>query len=114
MVTGTMWRKSYIPDFSELLGATGESTSALKQPERGPANLRSTSLKVAASEKAERKEVEKKKKKKKVKHRRSLWWTKRKEQFSSLFVSERKEEDVKEKGRKRNKSPRTKQFLERS
>ena len=41
-----------------------------------------------------------------MKHGRSLWWTKRKEQISSFFVSERKEEDVKEKGKKRNKIPR--------
>ena len=46
--------------------------------------------------------------------RRSLWLTKRKEQFAGLFVSERKEEDVNEKGRKRNKSPRAKQLLGRS
>ena len=42
----------------------------------------------------------KKKKKKKMKPRRSLWWTKRKEQFTSLFVSERNEDDVKDKGKK--------------
>ena len=49
-----------------------------------------------SSEEAERKEVEKKEEETegKMKHRRSLWWTKRKEQFTSLLVSEkgRKEE----------------------
>ena len=71
---------------------------------------------MAGSEKAERKAVEKEEEEKeeKIKHIRSLWWTKRKEQFASQFVSERKEENVKEKGRKRNKSPRAKQFLGRS
>ena len=58
--------------------------------------------------------TKKKKKKKHVNRRRSLWWTKCKEQFASLFVSERKEEDLEEKGRNRNKSPRTKQLLGRS
>ena len=53
----------------------------------------------------------KRKKKKYVKHRRHLWWTKRKEQFASFLVSERKEEDLKKQGRERNKSLRTKQFL---
>ena len=63
----------------------------------------------------EKKRQEKKwKMKKQVKHRRSLWWTERKAQFESLIVSERKEGDVKEKGRKRNKSPRAKQVLGRS
>ena len=50
-------------------------------------------------------EEEEEEKEEKTKHRRSLCWTKRKEQFASFVVSERKEEDVKEKGRKRNKSP---------
>ena len=49
-----------------------------------------------------------------MKNRGNIWWPKRKEQISSFFVSDRKEEDVKEKGRKRNKSPRAKQFLGRS
>ena len=49
-----------------------------------------------------------------MKHRRSRRWIKREEQLVSFFVSEREEEDVKEKGRKRNKSPRAKQFLEKS
>ena len=49
-----------------------------------------------------------------MKHRRSFWWTKRKEQLVSPFVSERKEEEVKDIGRKRNKSPRATQFLGKS
>ena len=49
-----------------------------------------------------------------MKHRRNLWWTKLKEQFANFLVSERKEEDMEKKGRERNKSPRTKQFLGRS
>ena len=71
---------------------------------------------MAGSEKAKREEVEmeEEEKEKKVKHRRNLWWTKRKEQFASFRVSERREEDLGEKGRERNKSPRTKQFLGRS
>ena len=46
------------------------------------------------------KRKKKKKKKKNVKHRRSLWWTKRKAQLARPSVSERKEEEVKEKGAK--------------
>ena len=49
-----------------------------------------------------------------MKHSRSFWCTKRKEQISTFFVSERKEENVKEKGRKRNKSPRVEQVFGRS
>ena len=58
--------------------------------------------------KTNRKEVEKEEEEKeeKVKDRRSLWGTRRKEQLASVFVSEREEEDVREKSRKRNKSPR--------
>ena len=59
----------------------------------------------------EKKWKRKKKKKRKVKYRRSIWWVKRKEQISSFFALERKEEEVKEKSRKRNKSPRAKQLL---
>ena len=51
---------------------------------------------------------------KKVKHRRNLLRTKRKAQSARLIVSERKEEEVKEKGKKRNKSPRAEQLLGRS
>ena len=49
-----------------------------------------------------------------MKHRRSRWWTKRKEQLASLLASERKVEDVREKDRKRSKSPRAKLRLGRS
>ena len=49
-----------------------------------------------------------------MKYRRSNWWTKCKAQISSFFVSERKEEDVEETGRKRNKSLRAKQVLGKS
>ena len=49
-----------------------------------------------------------------MKYRRSNWWTKCKAQISSFFVSERKEEDVEETGRKRNKSLRVKQVLGKS
>ena len=65
-------------------------------------------------EKKWKRKKKKKKKKKQVKHTISFWWTERKEQVSSFFVSERKEEDVKEKGRKRSKSPRAKQVLGKS
>ena len=52
--------------------------------------------------KAERKEPEKEEEGKgeKVEHRGSLWWTRRKEQFASLLVSERKEGNVKGKRQK--------------
>ena len=65
---------------------------------------------------SEKKEVEKEEEEKEetVKHRRNLWRTKRKEQFASFLVPERREEDLKKKGRERNKSPRTKQVLGRS
>ena len=57
----------------------------------------------------------KRKKKKKVKERRNLGGTMRKGQFANSLVSERKEEDLeKKKAERRNKSPRTKQFLGRS
>ena len=59
-------------------------------------------------------EEEEKKKKKQVKHRRGLWWLKCKAQLARQIVSERKEDEVEEKGKKRNKSPRAKQFLGRS
>ena len=77
-------------------------THQINSQRKDPRTLRSTSKKVADSEKAERKEVEKEEEEKEkiVKHGRSLWWTKRKEQFTSLFVSERKEDDVKDKGKK--------------
>ena len=71
----------------------------------------------SAQKKRKEKKWKRKKKEKeetKVKHRRSFWWTVRKEQVSSFFVSERKEEDVKEKGRKRNKNPWAKQVLGKS
>ena len=71
-------------------------------------------LKGAERKEKKRKRKKKKKKKKKVKHRSSRWWTKCKEQFASLLVSERKQEDAKEKGRKRSKSPRAKLLLGRS
>ena len=71
----------------------------------------SISFFVESSEEAERKEVEKEEKRRReVKYTRSIWWTKRKEQISSFFVSERKE-CVKERGWKRNTSPRAKQVL---
>ena len=61
-----------------------------------------------------RKEVEKEVEgKEKMKHR-NLWWTQRMEQFENFLVSERKEENLEKKGKERNKSPRTKQFLGRS
>ena len=56
-------------------------------------------------------EKEDKEREEKVKHRRNLWWMKRKAQFARLIVPGMKEEEVKEKGKKRNKSPRAKQLL---
>ena len=67
---------------------------------------------MAGSGKAERKEVEKEEEEKEEKSEAQKKPLVDKAQRTSLFVSERKEEDVKEKGRKRNKSPRAKQFLE--
>ena len=72
---------------------------------------------VAGSETAKRKEVEKEEEEEEEKReaqKNFFWWTKRKEQFANFLVSERKEEDLEKKGRERNKSPRTKQFLGRS
>ena len=49
-----------------------------------------------------------------MKHRRNLWWTKRKEQFASFLVSERKEEDLKKNAERGTRVHRTNQFLVRS
>ena len=68
----------------------------------------------AQKKRKEKKWKRKKKKKRNMKHRSSFWWTKCKEQVTSFFVSERKEEAVQEKGRKKNKSPRTRQVLGKS
>ena len=53
----------------------------------------------------------KKKKKRKMKYARSNWCTKYEEQISNFVVSERKEEDAEEKGRKRDRSPRAREAL---
>ena len=90
---------------------TPERNSQGEDPRTGEAPVKRWRVQ---KKRKEKKWKRKKKKKKTVKHRRSSWWTQRKEQISGFFVSERKEEDVEEKGRKRSKRPKAKQVLGKS
>ena len=87
---------------------TVEESSKIHCQRKDPRTIEAPVERWRVQKKTNRKEVEKEEEEKeeKVKDRRNLWWTRRKEQLASLFVSERKEEDVREKSRKRNKSPR--------